>query len=261
MQFAQRFMSTRGGMIAVSGLAAVLAAAIFLLYLQRYRASVDGAAKPMPVLVAKSAIEAGTPGSVIGTEELFQPATTPNGELKEGAITDPADLRGLTAVDDIYPGQQLTLADFKATAANAPATKLTEFERGVSVPIDATRGMIGHIGAGDRVDVIVGLNKEGGGGLGIPIVRVLFQNVLVLATPEAPKAGGIGGASNNMQPVMLRLTDEQAARIAFARDNGELWLILRPKAGDKQHAPSLVNPEVLLLGLKPMRDRSTQATR
>jgi Flp pilus assembly protein CpaB len=260
MQFAQRLMSTRAGTIALSGLAAILAAGIFLVYLKRYRASVNAAAQPVQVLVAKGAIEAGTPGSVIGTEELFQPATTPKGELKEGAITDPADLRGLTATSDIYPGQQLTIMDFKATAANAPATKLTEFERGVSVPVDATRGMIGEIRAGDRVDVIAGFNKESST-MGAPIVRLLFQNVLVLATPEAAKAGGIAGGANNEQPVTLRLTDEQAARVAFARDNGELWLILRPKAGEKQHAPSLVTFQTMLLGMKPMRDRATETSR
>jgi pilus assembly protein CpaB len=260
MEFAQRMMSTRAGTFAVSGLAAALAAGIFLVYLKRYRASVNEAARPVPVLVAKSAIETGTPGSVIGTEELFQPAETPKDELKEGAITDPADLRGLTATTDIYAGQQLTIADFKPTAANAPAAKITEFERGVSVPIDPTRGMIGNIGPGDRVDVIAGFNKEGGGGLAGPIVRVLFQNVLVLATPDATKAG-LAGGGNTKQPIVLRLTDEQAARAAFARDNGEIWLVLRPKAGDKQHQPSLVNFQTLLIGMKPMRDRSTETTR
>ena len=260
MQFAQRLMSSRGGTIALSGLAAVLAAAIFLLYLQRYRASVDGALKAMPVLVAGKTIEAGTPGSVIGTEELFQPGEVPKGELKEGAITDPADLRGLTAATDIFPGQQLTIADFKPTAANAPVTKLTAYERGVSVPVDPTRGMIGQIGAGDRVDVIVGFNKQDDGPLGEPWVRTLLQDVLVIATPDATKSAGLA-AGNAEQPVTLRLTDEQAARVAFARDNGEVWLVLRPNAGVKQRAPSLVRFETLLLGLKPMRDRSTETGR
>ena len=57
MQFAQRLLATRGGTIAVSGVAAVLAAIVFVAYLQRYRTSLKSASAPVTVLEAKNFIE------------------------------------------------------------------------------------------------------------------------------------------------------------------------------------------------------------
>jgi Flp pilus assembly protein CpaB len=252
MQVAQKMMATRGGTIALGALAAFLAAGVFLLYLKRYRASVNDARQPMPVLVAKSVIEKGTPGDVIGAEEMFQPSTTPKSELKEGAISDPSLLRGKIATDDVFPGEQLTVSAFAAAPANAAVTKLTEYERGIAVPLDAAHGMIGHVQTGDRVDVIAGFNKEEGG-LGAPFLRVLVQDVLVLNAPEQTQAAGPGAGNNAKKTVVLRVTDEEAARIAYASDNGEVWVILRPKAGVQESRPSLVTLETMLLGMKPMR--------
>jgi pilus assembly protein CpaB len=252
MQFAQRLMATRGGTIALGALAALLAAGVFLLYLKRYRASVNSANKPMPVLVAKGVIEKGTPGDVIGTQEMFQPSTTPKSELKDGAISDPSLLRGKIATEDVFPGEQLTTASFAAAPPNAAVTKLTKYDRGIAIPVDGAHGMIGHVRAGDRVDVIAGFNKEEGG-LGRPFLRVLVQDVLVLEAPEQAKAAGPAAGENAKKNVVVRMTDEEAVRVAFAVDNGEVWVLLRPKAGVQEHRPSLVTLETMLLGVRPMR--------
>ena len=89
MQLAHRMLSTRGGTIAISAVAGLVAAAIILVYLNRYRESVGTATQPMTVLVAKDLIEKGTPGNMVGSDGLFQAVTTPRSEVKEGAITDP----------------------------------------------------------------------------------------------------------------------------------------------------------------------------
>ena len=94
MQLVHKLLSTRGGTLIVSGIAAVLAAVILIGYLHRYRESVNSASQPVTVLVAKGLIEKGTPGAVVGTQDLFQTTTAPRDEVKEGAISDPASLRG-----------------------------------------------------------------------------------------------------------------------------------------------------------------------
>lgn len=260
MQFAQKILSTRGGTVAVSVLAALLAGAIFLVYLHRYRASVDDSSTPMTVLVAKSLIEKGTSGSIIGENDLFQSTTAPKSELKDGAITDPASLRGRVAVDDIYPGQQLTTADFAPIAGNAVATNLTGNERAISIPIDTAHGLIGHVQAGDHVDVVAGFNvqridRNGApidqGGQARPVARILLQDVVVLSAPADSSSGSIGAGNANSQ-ITLQVSDEQAAELAFASDNGKLWIMLRPKTGARSDRPSLVSLETLLLGVKPI---------
>jgi Flp pilus assembly protein CpaB len=250
MQFAQKLFSTRGGTIAVGALAAALAAAVFVLYLHRYRASLQAAGEPMTVLVASGLIEKGTPGAVIASEDLYQVTTTPKGELNEGAITDPDLLRGRVAADDIYPGAQLTTAQFTVGATDTVSARVIEYERGIAVPVDEAHGMIGKVQAGDKVDVIAGFVIDGDDGKQHPVTRVLVQNVLVLDAPAESKAGFATGA--NKQSLVLRMTDEEATKMAFASEYGKVWIIVRPRSGAEQSIPSQVTLDRLLAGLKPI---------
>jgi Flp pilus assembly protein CpaB len=253
VQFAQRLLSTRGGTIAVSAFAAALAAVILLLYLQRYRQSVNESSAPMTVLVAKNLIEKGTPGTVVGSEELFQVSTMPRDELKDGAIADPALLRGMTAAEDIYPGQQLTTADFTAGGADSVANRVIEYERGMAVPLDEAHGMIGKVFAGDHVDVIGAFVVDGPDGKQHKVVRVLVQDVLVMDAPAETKATGLAaGGGTQTKSVVLRLTDEESAHVAYASEFGKVWLSVRPKSGAKQHQWSLVTIERILAGVDPI---------
>ena len=45
---------------------------------------------------------------MIAEKGLFQATGFKRDQVKEGAITDPASLRGQVAVHDLVPGQQLT---------------------------------------------------------------------------------------------------------------------------------------------------------
>jgi Flp pilus assembly protein CpaB len=256
----QKLLATRGGTAAVAGGAALLATLIFLVYLNSYRNSVDGSSEPIGVLIAKSLIPKGMSGDLIGSQELFQPTTAPKSQVKDGALTDPATLRGRVAVDDIYPGQQLTTADFSTTTTDAIATRITSDQRAVSIPLDQAHGLIGHVRAGDHVDILGGFNigrvdRSGApvqsGGAARPVLKLLMEDILVLAVPPEA-AGGLGGGGAREANVVLRLTDQQAAELAFASDNGKIWFSLRPQSGAKAAAPSFVTLETLLLGVKPL---------
>ena len=73
MQLAQTdFVSTRGGTIALSAVAACSRRGIFLLFLQPVPRERRRLPTPMTVLVAKSLIEKGISGDVVGPNGLFQ---------------------------------------------------------------------------------------------------------------------------------------------------------------------------------------------
>jgi hypothetical protein len=63
---------------------------------------------PVTVLVATNFIHKGTLGSLILKKRLYAPATIPCSQREEGALADPALLKGSIATHDIYPGKQLT---------------------------------------------------------------------------------------------------------------------------------------------------------
>lgn len=243
MELAEKLFSTRRGTLLLGACAAGLAAILLVVYLNRYRASLKGSTAPVAVLVAKSLIQKGAPGNIIGAERQFQVANIAKSEVRSGAITDPASLRGLEANQDIYPGQQLTTAEFSSVVPGSIQTNLIKLDRAVSIPIDTSHGLLGVLAAGDHVDVYVGFNQSGVAGTQ-PILKQLMQNVLVLGTPGA-------GASSGT--VTLRAKGAQAAALAFAADNGKIWLVLRPASGARSFKPGVVTLQRLLLGIKPVR--------
>jgi hypothetical protein len=115
MQLVQKMMSSRRGTLALGGVAALLSALILVAYLNQYRSSVAADSEPVTVLVAKKLIEKGMPGDIVGLKGLFDSEEAPKSQVQDGAITDPATLRGRVAVEDIYPGQQLTVASVGPT--------------------------------------------------------------------------------------------------------------------------------------------------
>jgi Flp pilus assembly protein CpaB len=244
----RRQLSTRQGMFAVAGLVTVLAGAFLLLFLSQYRARVTDTSQ-VNVAIAKGLIEKGSSGDVIVSNGLFEMAKVKKSELKSGAVTDPAKLRGQVAADDIFPGEQLTAAQFTAGPGSI-ASKITGFDRGISVPVDPAHGIIGEISTGDRVDVLGGFNLQGAI-RGRPVVRTILQNALVLKAPASAKSGAT--SINRTQTVVLRAPDSKVGALAWAADNGKVWIVVRPKAGAEQSPASLVGAETLLVGTKPVR--------
>jgi len=231
-------------------LTAVVAALLLLLYLSNYRNSVNDSGQPITVLVAKSLIEKGTPGDLVGLKGLFQTSEVPKNQLADGAVTDPQTLRNRLATTDIYPGHQLTTADFAASASGALGTQIADSQRAISVPVDAAHGMMGRIRSGDRVDILAAFNvTSGAGGTSRPVVKVITQNILVL---DAPDQLGTGVGASSTVNVVLRTNYQEAIELAWVADNGKLWLVLRPRTGAPVMRPGVVTAEGLLLGVKPV---------
>jgi Flp pilus assembly protein CpaB len=215
-----RLLGSRRATIVVGIASAALAAIVLIVYLNRYRESVNVGAQPVTVLVAKRLITKGTSASVIAQQGFSDVLTLPRDQVKTGAVSDPATLRGRVAVADVFPGQQLTLADFSVTTTEAIPTRLLSDERALAVPLDASHGMIGQVQAGDHVDLYVGLESPSG-----PLIKLLLADVDVLAAPGGA-GGGVGDAPSTNY--VFKVRSAAAPRLAFAADHGTLWVVLRP---------------------------------
>ncbi|MGI8885631.1 MAG: Flp pilus assembly protein CpaB [Gaiellaceae bacterium] len=216
-------MSSRSWAIAIGAAAVVLAAILLVVYLDRYRARVGGENAPTPVLVAKQLIPAGTPGTLVAGRTMYVPTTLPRKEVEVGAIADPQYLSGRAAAQDIFPGQQFTALDFAADPSTSVKSLLTGPERALSISIDAVRGSLAQVAAGDSVDIYIAL----GGQNGQSLVKLFRPNVKVLAVP-----GPAGGA------VVLRVPTKDVSNFAFAADNTQLTFVVRPVVGAKPTAPT-----------------------
>jgi Flp pilus assembly protein CpaB len=242
----RRILATKQGTLFVGIGAAVLAGILLLVYISRYRNSLSSGSEPLTVIVAKRYIHAGTSGTVIGRADLFQTTRIRRSQAAEGALSDPAYIRGRVAVADIYPGQQMTAADFSATVTDALPTKLTRSERGISVPIDSTHGLVGSLASGDHVDVYVGINYGSK-----PVIKLLQANVEVLSVPVVA-AGGLGSSSGGSTAI-LKVSTTLAPRLAYAADNGRLWFIMRPQSGVTPTRPAFIDARSALFGLPAVR--------
>jgi len=243
--YAQRLIASRRGAVLLSALAALLAGILIVAYVHKYRSSVNSEGAPVTVLVAKQAIAKGTAGTVIATTGLYSATTIRQSQLLNGAFSDASSLRNRVATRDIYQGSQLTVADFAPASADVAAS-LTKHQRIITIPFDSVHGTLANLQAGDHVDIyaifsLVTVNKDGSpanGGVAHTVLRMIMSNVDINSIAK-------GGNIN------FKVTDVQATKLAFASDNGKLWLALRPAAGAKTAPPSVVSVETLMLGVKP----------
>jgi Flp pilus assembly protein CpaB len=231
--------SRRGTLVLGLG-AAVLAGVLLVAYIAQYRSSVNESTAPTVVLVAKKLIPKGTSGSIIAEQDLFQTASLPRNDLKVGAISDPAYLAGRVTVADVYPGQQITAGDLSAATSSAVQTQISGPQRAIALPSAGSRGLVGYLADGDRVDIYYETGASGSMALAL-----LATDVLVL---RAPAAAG--------SPVLLRAeSGAHYQRLALAADTGTLWYALRPAAAAKEPPKRVVTSRQLLTLITRQRSR------
>jgi Flp pilus assembly protein CpaB len=243
----RKVLSTRRGTVVVAVVCALVAAGILLLAMNRYRQNVDTSGNQETVFVATGLIQKGTPGDAIASEQLFKPTSVAVKQVSTGAVADTAQLHGKVAVADIYPGQQLTAADF--TAKGGLPSQLTPTQRAMTVTLDQAHGMVGEIHTGDRVDVYAGIDLTSTG-RSDPAMRLLMSNIQVLQAGAA-SSGGLGASQNpasSFSNVTLDVADSQAGALAYASDNGKVWLVLRPANAAAATQTSAITAQSLLLG-------------
>lgn len=226
-----KLLSTRRGTVTLGIGAAVLAAIVLLVYLNQYRNSVNSNAEAVSVLVAKSLIQKGTPGDVVGSTGMYQVTSLPKKELKAGAFIDPKTLTGKVAAADVYPGQQLTTADFVVGNAAALTQNLARNQRAVVIPLDNAAEVGGQILAGDHVDVWVAWNAQQANGSSKPVVQLVLQNMYVM--------NATGGS------LTFRATSAQAGKLIFASQQAKVWLTLRPTVGATTKAPVITASDLV----------------
>ncbi len=228
-------MTSRGWAIALGIGAIVIAAILLVVYLDRYRARVGGANAPTPVLVAKQYIPSGTPGTIIASGQMYAPTTLPRKEVEVGAIADPSYLSGRAAAVEIFPGGQLTTADFAASDTASVDSQITGLQRAISVNIDNTHGSLSQLQAGDSIDLYIALGGRGGQAL----VKLFKQNVKVLMVPSQT---GPSGGSN----LILRIETKDAADYAYMADNTQMYFVIRPVVGAKPTKPDTATIDSVL---------------
>jgi pilus assembly protein CpaB len=257
-----RLTSSRTGALVLAGMLALIAAAVVLLYVRSYAASVKHANGQVTVLVATRTIGQFTPGSQVVEGSMFRRSSVAATSLADGAITNPDALKGLVARTAVYPGEQLTTNQFQRSQTTSVAVELKPDQRAIGFPVDAASGLIGQVQAGDHVDIVanfdvvpVGLNGLPlTGGQPISLTKTIVQDALVLTAPSAATAGAAAGADSSKGPtITLAIAATDVDRVLFAQEKGQIWFTVRP-AGSSQNVPGgVVDMDAVLRGVNQAR--------
>ena len=240
----------RGGMsqktvsLIIAGVVAVVAAGLVFAALHAAKND-NGAAGTTSVVVARQLIPKGSSAATIAGDNAYRVTDVRGDAVVAGAITDISQIHGKVVTEDVYPGQQLSSSDFDEGNGSL-TTRLASGQRAIALPIDQAHGLVGQVRAGDRVDVLAGFNLDSTTGGQRPVMRALASNVTVL---KAPKSSG-GTGSSNTSVVTLRVSDEVATKLAFAADNGKVWVALRPGGDSRSASPDVITVRNLLFGAK-----------
>jgi pilus assembly protein CpaB len=185
----------------LSGLAAVL---VFI-GVSTYVAAVNSKVGPM---VTVYHVTKDLPAFTTLSAENTEPVQVPQRWAADNTVLRSADVDGRVTATPMTAGATISLDGL------VPPSDLNPDEREVAVNVDAVTGLAGRVRPGDRVDVyavftdVPGLPKQ---------AALLVENVRVISVAgqlqvQSPDAKSL----QNVIPVTLALTSEQALRVTYA---------------------------------------------
>ncbi len=197
----------------------------------------EAAAQAVPqgpkVLVARKALPVGT---IIDAESLtYQPwpkELVQSAYYTEGSPDgNVAKMIGTVVRNAITAGQPITKGALVGPNDRGfLAAALGPGMRAITVPVNATTGVAGFIFPGDRVDMVLTQQVEGGGdGPSLKVSETIVRNVRVLATDQRIDSKGEDGKTEVkvFANVTLEATPRIAEKVAVAQSMGQLSLSLR----------------------------------
>ena len=185
------------------------------------------------VLVARKALPVGT---IVDAESLAFQAwpkeLVQNAYYTEGSPdADMQKLIGTVVRNPITAGQPLTKGALVGPNDRGfLAAALGPGMRAVTVPVSATTGVAGFIFPGDRVDMVLTQDVQGGGdGPPLKVSETIIRNLRVLATDQRIDSKNEEGQTvvKTFATVTFEATPRIAEKIAAAQTMGTLSLALR----------------------------------
>jgi pilus assembly protein CpaB len=144
------------------------------------------------------------------------------------------DVEGRETAKSLAPDDIITRENTKESIPGM-AGKVSPNQRAMTVKVDEASGVAGFLTPGNRVDVVVVVDK--GEYNKDPIAKLLFQNLKVLGTGQ--KLENRPGDKPQIVPtVTLEVTPEQGERLALAAQEGRISLVVRGQ-GDQQLVETL----------------------
>jgi pilus assembly protein CpaB len=223
---AGKALSKRWLAVIVAVILAGVAALALISYVRGAKSKAVQSEAPVEVYVAKATIPQGTLGSAATSQGLIIQRPIPRADVAPGAVTSLTQIQAGVASADILQGEQIQAAQFVAPQAlHEGLLPIPAGMQAMSVQVAIVPAVDGFIQQGDTISVIAQVNSGG------VQDRFLLQDVQVLAVggPVVPTASPAPAAAASTVVLTLALAPAQAEKLAFATQNGQLYLTLVPK--------------------------------
>lgn len=176
----------------------------------------------VPVLVAAKDIVAGSQLE----PALVKVVDWPREGQISGAIAETEQVRGRVVRYPLVAGE--IILESKLAPQGTPgglAGIIQNDKRAVTVKVDEASGVAGFVMPGNRVDVLVTMDKNEF--KDDPITQAVLQNILVLGKGQDIEVPKSGEKPKIVPTVTLEVTPGDGARLALAAKEGQITLALR----------------------------------
>jgi len=205
--------------------------------------------KNVPVFVSNADLAWGTKL----TPEMMQLQDFPPGAIPEGYFTSLEAIKDRVLVIDVKRSELLLeskLAPLGTT--NGGVAAVTDInKRAMSVKVDDVIGVAGFIKPGDRVDVMVTIEQDGGKQEKNMMSKMILENVKVLATGTQMERKGKDEEAKPVQVITVEVDVEEAEKLALASTQGRLRLALRNPLNQENVLTKGANVGALLGSFRP----------
>ncbi len=235
-------MDRRKVLLVVAAVIAALGTLLVFVYVHGADQRANDRYKAVKVLVAVKQISSGETVAAAQAAGKIQVGTVTQGEELPGALTTLAPIQAMIAQTNIYPGEQIIVSKFAATAVTSSALTIPKGRIAVSINLTDTARVAGFVNPGANVAIF--MNSNGGAGLG-SFTKLLLPNVEVIAvgtttvvpTTTTDKTGAQTTEQLPRTLFTLGVTQDEAQKIMFAAANGELAFgLLTPDSSVKPDA-------------------------
>ncbi len=175
-----------------------------------------------PVVVAAKEIVA---GSVLN-KDLVKVVDWPRANLVAGAISEPGKLDGRVIRHPLIAGEVILEGKLAPMGTlGGLAGIIQNDKRAVTVKVDEASGVAGFVMPGNRIDILLTMDKNEF--KDDPITKSVLQNILVLGKGQDIEQPKTGEKPKIVPTVTLEVTPEEGERLALAAKEGFITLALR----------------------------------
>lgn len=235
-------MDRRRVLLIAAALVAALGTLLVFLYVRGADSRAQGQFDTVQVLRATATIEAGETIEAASANGKLQLQPVPRDQLLANYQTSIDNLKGLVALERIYPGEQVIADKFGGQAAAASPLQIPKGQLAISVNLTDPARVAGFVNPGSQIAVFLNGSDQT---TGQAFTRLLLQRVTVLGvgstTPVSTTTTDTTGQQTTEQLprtlLTLALDQGDAQKVLFASGNGELAFALLTESSTVHTGP------------------------